>query len=520
MSRGGERPPTAGALRRSRCLWPGVAVYAVARAPSFLEPHWYTDEAGYATTANAMAHGAALYSTIWSNKPPLHLWSLALPVAATGGAEPALHALTFLSGLVALAAVAHAARGTLGEVRAGVAVLLAACLLGPPLLDAELAVPEALLIAPISWAGAIAVRHAWGGGPPDTRAPARWPWVAGLLAAAAVAVQQTAIADAAALGLVLGLAPGVRPREVAAYAGVVVGATLAWLAAAAAWAGPGTVAFALAGFYVPYTQSVLPGTAGGLLRHLGTVAGATALVASGAALLRHGRGPFWAYATWGAAPLLVAGLAQQPYPHFLVPAAAPLSLAVAALPIRPARPGRRRLAGALSCAAGLGVAGLLARTAGVDWVPQGASQGGNASRTLADYYVGALGVVAGREPLANWRDGFDDRVAADEGAAAWIRGHGLSGHSAVVWSSDAWPYLEAGLPVLLRTAPIYNDEVLLGQGGPVAERVRSLAPDLVLTADDAVGLFPEITPVLTDGYHQVARFGTDTVWVRNDLAPA
>ncbi|HEY6378411.1 MAG TPA: hypothetical protein VI316_04440 [Candidatus Dormibacteraeota bacterium] len=507
------------ALWTHRWLWPGVLIFAVARTPAWLEPHWYTDEAGYATTAKMLTRGATLYSDIWTNKPPLHLWTLALPVWLAGGSEAALHAVTFLTGLLALAAVAYAAHATLTAGRAAFAVAVAAVLLGTPILDGELALPESLLIAPTAWAGAVIITRLHRG----TRGSGRelWPLGAGALTACALAVQQTAVADAAAFGLILLVAPTATRKQLGVYAATVVGCTACWLLAAAAWAGPGTVAFALAGFYVAYSQAVLPGSASGLLQHAVFLLSSVLLLIAAAVLLRHSRPSSWAYAVWAGATLLVAAAAQQPYAHFLLPAAVPASLALAALPVPGLQWRRgRQVAGAWFCAAGLLVTCLLARTAGLDWMPVLASQGQNSYRTLADYYGGPLQVVTGQESLATWQATFDDRVPADEDTAAWIRTHGLSGRTAVVWSSDAWPYLEADLPLLLRTAPIYNDEVLLGSGGPLAAAVAALAPDLVIASDDAVQTWPEITALLDNDYHQAVRFGPDAVWLRDGLSGA
>ena len=131
------------------------------------------------------------------------------------------------------------------------------------------------------------------------------------------------------------------------------------------------------------------------------------------------------------------------------------------------------------------------------------------------YYQGFAGVVAGRESLATWQHGFDLRVASDEGVTAWIRDHHLERTRTVVWSSDAWPYLTDDLPLLLRTAPIYNDEVLLGQNGPVADRVAQLDPKMIVTASYDTSQFPEIEPLLHQRYHLVFRSGVDSVWLRD-----
>ncbi|MBO0703635.1 MAG: glycosyltransferase family 39 protein, partial [Candidatus Dormibacteraeota bacterium] len=184
-------------------LLPGALLLAVLRVPSFFEPHWYTDEAGYATTARAMLHGKVLYSQVWNNKPPLHLWTIALVVKLFGPAEWALHGLTLLSGLLALAGLAYAATRLLSPARALAAVVVGGILLGAPIIGNELSLPENFLIAPTAWAGAVLLTRVGGGG-------RWWPVAVGALAATAIAYQQTALADAAAFAAIIVFA-GARP---------------------------------------------------------------------------------------------------------------------------------------------------------------------------------------------------------------------------------------------------------------------------------------------------------------------
>ncbi len=185
-------------------LWliaPGL-LYAILRVPSFLEPHWYTDEAGYVTTARSLLQGKVLYSQIWTNKPPIDIWTVAVVTRLVGDSEAALHVVTFLSGLITLGAIAYAGTRVLGRRRTAVALLIAAALLGSPLFDAELLVPESLLIAPITWAGAILVTRV---GSPDRARWPLWPAAVGALAAVAIGFQQTALAETCAFGLVLSM---------------------------------------------------------------------------------------------------------------------------------------------------------------------------------------------------------------------------------------------------------------------------------------------------------------------------
>jgi 4-amino-4-deoxy-L-arabinose transferase-like glycosyltransferase len=514
---------TSAPSREPRATWisrwwalPGVLVFALARLPSFFEPHWYSDEAGYATTARELLRGKTLYVDAWNNKPPLQLWTIALSVRFFGASEAALHALTFVSGFLALLGVAVLARRLLSPWRAGFAVLAAGLLLGMPILDAELIVPESLLIAPATWAGVVLITRL-SRGEVELGRPELWPIAVGALAAAAIAYQQTAVAEAGAFALIL-LVAGRSWRRLALYLATVVGLTAAWVGVAVAAAGASRVGYALAGFYVAYTQSVLPQDASGGLRHWGLVLLLTLLIAVGALLQRGTRTLTWALWVWAGATLLISAAAQQPYSHFLTPAVAPVVLAVASLPA-PRRftslAPRARL-GAVPLAAGILAVGFMARTAGLDWIPNVAAPGMNGYRNLATYYGGSAQAAVMPESRDGWRSEFDERVDGDEAAATWVRTHGLAGHSAVVWSNDPWPYLLADLPLMLPTPPIYNDVTLLGQNGQVSARVKQLNPELIVTGDDAVLQFPEVKSVLSH-YRAVCNWSHVIVWLRQDV---
>jgi hypothetical protein len=135
---------------------------------------------------------------------------------------------------------------------------------------------------------------------------------------------------------------------------------------------------------------------------------------------------------------------------------------------------------------------------------------------LLTYYGGTLEVLTRQRSLADLQDTFDDRVEGDRATAAWIKSHGLSKQTAVVWSSNAWLYVTADLDLILPTPPIYNDEVLLGNQGQVAQAVRQIDPAMIITSDDALTNFPEVEPLLTSNYRAVDREQWNTVWLRND----
>ena len=520
----GGRPGGAPASRRvfrlRRGLWLGgpMTLFALLRVPAFLEPHWYTDEAGYVTTARALLDGRVLYSQIWTNKPPLHIWTVALVIQTLGTSEAALHVLPLLTGFATLAAIAYAGNRLIGRRRTVVALFVAAVLLGLPVFDAQLLLPESLMIAPLTWAGALLLTRV---AAPDTGRWPRWPIAVGALVAVAVGYQQTALAETCAFGVILALAGRASWRRVAVYAAAGAGVTALWLIPAVVTAGAGKVAYALVGFWIQYAQGLLsPGqvsTQGGVLLRLALGGGVTVVVVAAAWLHRRDPNPAWALWVWAAAALLVPALARQQFPHYIVPSIAPGALALSSLRVRwpSGVPLSRRLAGAVLIAA-TAATGVAASVVGMDWVPIGAIDG----HSLGFYYGGALTTLTRGEALTTYQAQFDYRVPEDSQLSDWISDHGLDGASAVVWSSDAWLYDENQLQLLLPTPPIYNDEVLLGFDGPLAQRVAALQPEIVITEGESLAQWPEISPVLAAGYQQVDQSGTEILWVRDGMVAA
>jgi 4-amino-4-deoxy-L-arabinose transferase-like glycosyltransferase len=501
---------------------PGLATLAILRLPSLMEPHWYTDEAGYVNVARELLVGKILYSQTWNNKPPLMLWTIAAEVKLLGSSEIGLHILTLITGLLTIAAIVWAASRLYTPRRAVAAGVIAGVILGLPLVDAELALPESLMIAPLTWAGAIVlVRIIRGDRTGVSRRLPRWPLAAGLLMAAAIAYQQTAVAETSAFFFAMLLAPTVLRRDAFVFLGTVAVLTGAWLTAAIVTAGAGNVWFALAGFYVDYTKKALPTSAAGGAAHFGIAVAAGLLIAAGALLNRNRLRVDWVLALWAGATLLVTAIAGQAYPHFLAPAVAPLTLLVAGAAVpsmsRFRAGGRRSLIGPGLQVAGLVIAIVTAKVAGVDWLPIPPSASN--SHTMSDYYGGAVVAVFNPTFRTQWLDDFDYRVAGDAKVSAWIVSRGFGGDTAVVWSYDAWVYALANLQIDMPTPPIYNDEVLLGYGGPVEQYVANKRPVLIVVDAVAQALYPEIGKLLASGaYVNEYESYPDTVWVRADRA--
>jgi hypothetical protein len=473
-------------------------IYIGLRVPSLMEPHWYSDEAGYATTAWFSTHGLALYQTIWNNKPPLLFWIYDVALWAFGPSEFGLHLLSTLAGLMALGALWWALQRRVSGQRRLWPLLAAAVLLGIPFLGGDLALPENFLIAPEAL-GMVLVLEGL------ERRQTGWMVGAGLVLATAVLIQQTALAAVAAAVLLVAVRPGPgRGRGIAALllsCGVGVGVGLAPYLVAA---GPGQVWYLLVSSYRGYTSESLPLTALTLFPR--ALAGLLLLV--GAVGRRRDTPMAQLAAVWLVADLFAYLLPNRAYPHFLLPAVIPLCLVLSVLhrPRWLRDPRFPRLALPASAALCVGTwAALFAMNA----------SGLFSGLLTLEYLPLSVGRAVGSVTATQYLAAFGLDTLGESQAVAFIRSHHLEGASAVVWSANAWPYLLANLRPVLPTPAIYMDAFWLGER-TLVDRVRRALPELVVV--DGSGVPASLRDLLGSSYRVVERgAGGSAVWLRENV---
>jgi hypothetical protein len=487
-----------------RSLTVPLVLMLALRLPSLFEPHWYTDEAGYATTAWLTTHGKVLYLTVWNNKPPLLFWIYDLALAWFGPNEFGLHLLSTVAGLLTLAAIWKLLRENWPGRGVWVGTLVGAVLLGLPLLGGDLALPENFLIAPEAWAMVLVLRAA-------RERPGRRQYLqagaAGVLLALACLVQQTVAAPALIAVVFLAVLP---QRRAVAAAGTLTlaGAVVVALGLVPAVLGAGLhhVFHFLVGSYGEYTTSTLalnlssvaPRVLGGVLLLAGILVGRRR---SPAFLL------LWA---WLGIELFVYMLPNRAYPFHLLSAAVPLAVLVGAI----ARPKWSALRSWAAWAlVPLVASALVSGAIWVDIFASSAPQGSlyTVARSL-EYYQMFAGRSVGVVGLTDYENFYDRRVFSEREASLWIQAHHLQGSTAVVWSSDAWAYLLARIEPVLPAPPIYKDFEWLGEK-QLLERTRLLRPRLILVTDDALSGYGPIQGLLDSRYREVEVSPGGSLWM-------
>lgn len=486
-----------------------MLLYLLVRLPSWFEPHWYTDEAGYATTAWMSTHGRTLYLTVWNNKPPLLFWIYDLALAGFGPSELSLHLLSTLAGVLTLVAVWKIVRENWDGRGSWPTLIVAALLIGLPLLSGDLALPENFLIAPEAWAMLFVLRALrTGPGRRQYLAAAR----AGGLFGLACLIQQTSLAPFLAAVVFVALQTrrrGLGAAALMALIGGVIGA--AGIAPYVLWAGFGNVYFYLVTSYQGYTSRTLPLGATTLLPRL-----LAALLLAWGVLAGRRRNPrtvlLW---LWLGVELFTYMLPNRAYPFHLLPSAVPLALVVG----RAARPSWAKLRSWVGW-----TTALLVASAGVSaliWVVMfagGLPQGDlyTVPRTVL-YYPMFLGRVTGRVSEGQYQSFYDLRVPAERAAANWVQENHLQGATAIVWSADAWVYLLAPLTPVLPAPPIYKDFDWLGQQRLI-QRTVDARPELIVVTNDALPAYGPIQQVLDRYYVQVESASDGAVWLlRSDF---
>ncbi len=491
----------------------GVALIVAFRVPAFLEPHWYSDESTYAYVGRTVFGGGVLYRSpgAWDNKPPVQYWSYGILTHFLGYSEAAIHLLPFLSAVATVIGVGWGvAKLTGSRPRAGIACVLTALLIGPPLFDAQLFLPEGALIGPMTWAGMLMLVHV---ASPWWAARHRWaPYAAGVLASVALGLQQTVIADVAAIGIILLIARPGRWTDLLRFLGAGLVVSALWLVPTVVASGVGATWFATVAFYTIYAHNALPATVLDRVLHFaGIAAGVFAVIVGAALVARRTRNWFWMLWLLAGIDLLVAGSAHFPYPHLLLPSIPWVCAALAASPwhrwsvlIADTR-GRRLSLGAALLSAGVLVAAVEGSYAGSYWIN---------GRSLSTYYTGGYAGLVNSSERTRWQNGFTTNVVSDQAVAAWLVAHGYANASAVVWTTaDEWLYLLTPLNTVLPTVGLFNDDVLLGSRAAVGPYIARRRPTVIVVDQPALALRPSILPVLAHDYVAEYRVGEDTVYI-------
>ena len=490
-------------LRRSLPLLLPIALYLLLRIPSLIEPQWYQDEAGYASTIWLTHLGYGIYVNAWNDKPPLLIGIYWLSQFLFGSSEAGLHVWSLLSGFAALSAALWGLTRMYSPRAALWGGLAIAVIIGSPMLDGELALPESLLIGPAT-VGVIWFLIACAG--PSARVPrARTLVLIGVLLACAVLIQQTALAETASV--LLWCLVRRRWRDLLIVGGTVVITAAIVILPFVVSSGAHNVWYALVSSYGGYLQSGLQGRLETLAFRIGIIL-AMAFVAW---LFRSATdGRLELPRIWTTAMLFTAIAPGYNYEHFLLPAVIPVVFLVTGLVSRHRRElwASVRHVRVLIAVAMVGVLSAITVTT---------FQFQHYLTWSLGYYANAVGHVSGSTSQADYERYFGVTTLGERQAEQYLSAHGLVGVTAMVWANLAWPLVDEQLIPPTRSGPLYVTLALENGTAQILATMNASPPRVILITPDGIEDLPDIrTFISSHAYNKVLDGNGVELYVRSD----
>lgn len=481
-----------------------IALYVLLRVPSFIEPQWYTDEAGYASTIWLTHLGYGLYVDAWNNKPPLLFGIYYLSGTLFGTSEAGLHALAMLSGLTAVVAAVVGMSRIFSKRAALWAGLVIAVIVGSPMLDANLALPESLLIGPVT------VAVMWflcSCTDPAARRPRALTLVSiGVLLACAFLIQQTALADCASIVLWCLVRRNWRTIVILGSAFTVTsGAVIVPFLISA---GVHNVWYALVSSYVDYVDDALRDQLPSYLLRIGIV---LAMVAAAWFYRRAKDGRVELIRVWATALLFAAIAAGYSYEHFLLPVVIPLVLLVTGLVSRH----HDQLSRRIRRPAMLLATATFAVIAATGWTLYVAAY--KTTVWSFGYYPNAVGYVTGAVSVLDYDTYFGPLSYGENQAEQWIASHNMVGATAMLWTNLAWPLVDDELVPPTRSGPLYVTLELENGTAALLSKMNAAPPELILVTPVGIQRLGDILAFIQGhAYQQVMNANGVELYVRSD----
>jgi hypothetical protein len=476
-------------VKRSLHITLPVALYLLLRVPSFLEPQWYQDEAGYASTVWLTHLGYGLYVDAWNNKPPLLFGIYDLSRILFGSSEAGLHLLSVLSGLAAIVAATLGMSRVISKRAALCAGLVIAVIVGSPMLDGNLALPESLLIGPVTVA---VVWFLCTCTDPVARPRTLTLASIGVLLACAFLIQQTALADCASILLWCLVRRNWRAILIVGGAFVVTAAAV--IVPFVVSAGFHNVWYALVSSYVDYVDDALNGKLPAYLIRIGV---ALAMVAAAWFLRNAKDGRLELIRVWATALLFSAVAAGYSYEHFLLPVVIPFVMLVTGMVSR--HPDQ--LSHRIRTPAVLLAAATFAVIASTGWSLYQA-----AFRTTSwslGYYTNAVGYAVGSISELDYDTYFGGAIYGEHEAEEWIQSHNLVGATAMLWANLSWPLVDDELVPPTRSGPLYVTLALEHGTAGILSAMNASPPQLILITPVGIENLSDIRAFIKDHPYQL-----------------
>jgi hypothetical protein len=414
--------------------------------------------------------------------------------------------LSILSGLAAIVAAVWGMSRIFSGRAALWAGLVIAVIIGSPMLDGNLALPESLLIGPVTVAMVWFLVSSTGAGEGAQRPRALALLAIGVLFACGFLIQQTALADVASVMLWCLVRRNWRTLLMVggAFAVTVAVVVVPFVVAS----GAHNVWFALVTSYVDYVDDALNDRLPAYLFRIGLVL----LMLVAAWFSRKAEDErLELVRIWATALLFTAIAAGYSYEHFLLPVMIPLVMLVTGLVSRY----HDRTAQRIRRPRTLLAAALLAAVASTGWSLFAA--GYRSTVWSLGYYVNAAAYVSGSITVLQYDTYFGVLNYGEHEAEQWIQSHDLVGATAMLWTNLAWPLVDDELVPPTRSGPLYVTLALENGTSGILSRMNAAPPELILVTPDRIENLGDVRTFITaHDYSEVMDAYGVELWLRSN----
>ena len=463
------------------------------RLPSLYEPFWYGDEGIFAAVANNLNQGGVLYQTAWDNKPPMIYLTYAAIFKLFDVSMFSLRLTTVVAVLATATVIYEIAKKVLGENRALVATFIFGFLTSLRIVEGNLALTEIFMILPISLAMLLIIFR---------KIDALSLFVAGILFAVASLYKQVGALEAIALGIFLLLISKDFGEFIKKGLVLSLGFILPFALTIGYFASKNLISDYIFAAYTYYRISLGESPKYALLINLLKFLPIAAVIIYG--LFKKGKNTasnFHLILLWTAFSFLGSYFSGRTYGHYLVQAAAPVSLLLASISLK-INFSKVSIVFALFFFIPLI---FLTKLLFTDFL-----SGGPINQLK--YWQNFIEFSSSQKNINSYNDFFDSNVNSIMGIADFLKSKNAFGKNVYIWGDYPWLYAIAHLQNPTRYVTSFHVFGVPTGKEEVISALEYNLPEFIIKPPTSIGYFGQLEKLLSENYKIVGKIENSDVF--------
>ena len=463
------------------------------RLPSLYEPFWYGDEGIFAAVANNLNQGGVLYQTAWDNKPPMIYLTYAAIFKLFDVSMFSLRLTTVVVVLATATVIYEIAKKVLGENRALVATFIFGFLTSLRIVEGNLALTEIFMILPISLAMLLIIFR---------KIDALSLFVAGILFAVASLYKQVGALEAIALGIFLLLISKDFGEFIKKGLVLSLGFILPFALTIGYFASKNLISDYIFAAYTYYRIYLGESPKYALLINLLKFLPIAAVIIYG--LFKKGKNTasnFHLILLWTAFSFLGSYFSGRTYGHYLVQAAAPVSLLLASISLK-INFSKVSIVFALFFFIPLI---FLTKLLFTDFL-----SGGPINQLK--YWQNFIEFSSSQKNINSYNDFFDSNVNSIMGIADFLKSKNAFGKNVYIWGDYPWLYAIAHLQNPTRYVTSFHVFGVPTGKEEVISALEYNLPEFIIKPPTSIGYFEELEKLLSENYKIVGKIENSDVF--------